>query len=494
MLRMRLLQLRRALEPLLHPWPKDVKAAQRYLQINADVGTSYGFGFVAFEGGYLIRFHEGGAFFWVRGGKLHAINATAERWAPQLERAPIGIIEEAAVKAVSDRSRNWRAAALWPAVLTAKQAEKLEEELKRNPDSFSLHLILFRHYSTMSLRAELPKASPAEIDALEAIKPHLLWLITNRPRFRPNSPEFYSTHCMGDKDFCRKVTALWLEHARNHPDDPDILGNAAGFLARLHPRRAMTLLEKAHAIEPDEPQWARELAMAYLSLAKELGEVKSGHWMKRMLREGDTARPELSREVGDLLGLQEASGAEPLLCEQVAARAFALYDAAAELKSGKDDLPDCSLLPDLTELAFSLQQWDRAERYANRMLTAFTEMGRRRWSDYFMRDFIGYAHSRLGRLALKKGERGKAVEHLLLSVRRPSMHAPDLTLARELLEAGERDAVVRFLRYCRRYHRRFMPWYARINPWSHWRRLSHPPWKRWIAAIERGKTPVFDRR
>lgn len=89
---------------------------------------------------------------------------------------------------------------------------------------------------------------------------------------------------------------------------------------------------------------------------------------------------------------------------------------------------------------------------------------------------VHWAHITLGRVALGRGDRAAAVEHLLAAGRTPGSpqldsFGPDLGLAAELLAAGERQAVVEYLGLCRRF----------------WRRQELLD--RWVRELEAGATP-----
>lgn len=66
------------------------------------------------------------------------------------------------------------------------------------------------------------------------------------------------------------------------------------------------------------------------------------------------------------------------------------------------------------------------------------------------------AHTVLGRVALREGDVARAKHHLLQAGRSPGSpqldsFGPNMTLAKELLEAGERDSVLEFFTLCGKF-------------------------------------------
>jgi len=85
----------------------------------------------------------------------------------------------------------------------------------------------------------------------------------------------------------------------------------------------------------------------------------------------------------------------------------------------------------------------------------------------------------LGRLALRRGELDKAKQHLLAAGRTPGSpqldsFGPNMTLALELIEKGERQAVLEYFELCARF----------------WK-LDRGQLKAWAATVKGGGTPDF---
>jgi hypothetical protein len=119
----------------------------------------------------------------------------------------------------------------------------------------------------------------------------------------------------------------------------------------------------------------------------------------------------------------------------------------------------------------------KAERLATDLLTSSTEMHERP----ALRSSLGmathYGHIVLGRVALARGDIKSAKNHLEeagKSVGAPSLNTggPNMSLAKPLLESGEREAVIAFLQDCTKF----------------WENPYHRA-EQWIDQIQRGHTP-----
>jgi hypothetical protein len=135
------------------------------------------------------------------------------------------------------------------------------------------------------------------------------------------------------------------------------------------------------------------------------------------------------------------------------------------------------LLPKMAKLALWMGDADKAERYASEILRLTM---RPRSGRLDCEEAIHDGNMVLGLLALRRGDKEGAKEHLLASVHTDgslemAMIGPNLTLANELLRAGEREVVLEYLEMCRTF-------------WSGGRKVL----ERWISQIRRGEDPAFD--
>jgi TonB family protein len=117
----------------------------------------------------------------------------------------------------------------------------------------------------------------------------------------------------------------------------------------------------------------------------------------------------------------------------------------------------------------------KAAAYADELLAAAAEHQR----DWNYGNALHDGHTVLGRLALRQGDVPKAREQLLASARTPGspqlrMFGPTMRLAQELLEKGEKDAVIEYLTLCR-------------NFWT----TGAISLSAWSQAVRDGRTPDF---
>jgi len=117
----------------------------------------------------------------------------------------------------------------------------------------------------------------------------------------------------------------------------------------------------------------------------------------------------------------------------------------------------------------------RAEQYANEVLKDAQE-DKSGWN-------AGYAMHKgniiLGRVALRRGDVEGAKQHLLAAgdvSGSPELETsgPNMALAKELLEKGERETVITYLESCAKF----------------WK-MGHDDLQNWIATIKGGGTPDF---
>lgn len=198
---------------------------------------------------------------------------------------------------------------------------------------------------------------------------------------------------------------------------------------------AERLLSRAEKLQPDNPSWAEMLGQHLQTLAK-LG-PKAG---------------------GDASTLRRALG-------------------YMEKSLAQTSAPDWRMdrLREVAKLAFKVGDYVKAERYAKELLTLADphpqdEKYGAAWHD---------GHVVLGRLALKNKSPATAGEHLLKAGKTVggstlTSFGPNMGLAKDLLEQGEKQVVIDYLRLCK-------------NFWTG----PRTPIDRWIQEIESGHQPEF---
>ena len=208
--------------------------------------------------------------------------------------------------------------------------------------------------------------------------------------------------------------------------------HAADFFSLSDQELSADLLTRAEALEPSDPDWA-----------KELGALR---W-----REAHNPFDGPDRER--------------------AALALTHFERAYELSTvaGRADL-----LPHLAMTAFVAGNPDKASSYAEAALEPVADEDLRGRNVHF-------GNLVLGRIALLDGDLDEAVSRLLAAGRTEgsatlNSFGPDMALAKALLERGERRTVVRYLELC-------------LDFWQ----SGQDTLRDWIALVEGGRTPDFSR-
>lgn len=287
--------------------------------------------------------------------------------------------------------------------LTAKQAQKLEADLKDEPNDLAARTKLLGYY--MMSRFQSSKARTARQE-------HVLWIIEHRPDSEIAGSEARLDPVMEPEAY-GKARLLWLNHVKADGPNTAILGNAAGFFL-LHDRdRAEEFLKKAQTLEPDNP-----------------------HWPERL---------------GRLYQLKMVSG-DGRVNVETAKKALAAYQRAFDKTDGSERL---SLLEDLARTALHAGELQKAEKYAIELLDAAVE-GIARW-DYG--NAVHHGNLVLGRVALRKDDIEKAEHYLLLAGKTPgspqlNSFGPNMLLALELLKKGRSEAVIEYLKLCGKFWKR----------------------------------------
>ena len=111
--------------------------------------------------------------------------------------------------------------------------------------------------------------------------------------------------------------------------------------------------------------------------------------------------------------------------------------------------------------SFAAGKVEDARKYAQELMTLLP--GFRQNSEYG--NAAHDAHLTLGQIAVREGRTGDARRHLIESVRVPGArlmdYGPNMSLAKDLLEKGERQAVLDYFALCRKFWN-----YGRLDEWS----------------------------
>jgi hypothetical protein len=138
--------------------------------------------------------------------------------------------------------------------------------------------------------------------------------------------------------------------------------------------------------------------------------------------------------------------------------------AVQALRTATTDEQRFYALNDAAKQSFVLEKIDDASKYA-RDLMALIPKFQGNWN---YGNAIQDANLVLGRIAVREGRIDEAKEFLLAaggSPGSPQMNSfgPNMSLARDLLEKGEREVVLEYFELCRRFWRLHM---GRLDNWS----------------------------
>ena len=286
--------------------------------------------------------------------------------------------------------------------LSEQDAKMLEKKLKTNPNDMEIRAKLLGYYFHHSSRSSLAR--------LERQK-HILWIIQNHPESEIAGLPYCHLNPALDGMAYNEAKDLWLKQVSNNKKNTTIIGNAADFLVLYDEYLAEELLKEAKAIEPNNPKWQTALANLYT---------------RKMRKEKGKSRMELAKK-----SLKENENA---------------------FNSTTDESERFYLLTDLARNAFDAGDLEKAHKYAEDLLKKSSKY-KKNWN---YGNAIHHGNQILGRIALASGDMGKAKKYLLESANTtgtPQLNSfgPNMTLAKELLEKGERDIVINYFKICRNF-------------------------------------------
>lgn len=286
--------------------------------------------------------------------------------------------------------------------LSTEDAEALRKKAAADPNDLESRIPLLTYYFGKSFQSPDAKLAHQEL-ALWFIEKHPELEITANPQAGINqhlNPEGYL-----------KAKTLWLANVDKHKDNASIIAHAAKFFLISERPVAEDLLKQAKALEPENPDWAEQLGHLY-----ELDSHRATNGEQRKL----------------------------------AAQALAEYERALNLEKQPDK--KFFLLPELAKVAFDAGDLAKAKTYADELLSMSKE-GKRNWNSG---NAVHHSNLVLGRVALQDGDVEKAKTYLLAAGRTegsPQLNSfgPNMTLAKELLEKGEKETVLEYFDLCGKF-------------------------------------------
>lgn len=466
------------------------------------------------------------AYMYEQGVGVEKNAAEAEKWSRKsTEKNPTSARAGAGGAPLPKAAREGRS-------LGREEANSLEEALKAQPGDLTLRTRLLGYYFTKAVPDIGREAT------LQARRRHILWIIQNQPGAEiarlPEATLDPVGHKLADREGYDLAKALWLKQAEARKGEPRVLFNAAGFF-KLHDKPlAEGLLKQGQALQPHDPGWDGFLGYLYglgimgidglnqTGIPTSANPVEQeGAFAQKALKEAESStRPALvgttgsilsqygmmiramqlsKRDYGDLAeklllraqSLDSGNSAWPqalgehyssmrMVASTPEAKALwsrksleQMEKAGGQAKTEESDR--IYLLKDLSRTAYEAGEPAKAEKYAKELLAiADRHSGEERFGPA-----VHYGNIILGRLALKNGDLELAKSHLIkaghtLGGGTLTSFGPSMSLAKGLLEKGERDSVIQYLELCKKF------WDYPQNPLDNW-----------IQTIKAGGMPKF---
>ena len=335
--------------------------------------------------------------------------------------------------------------------LTVEEAEALEERLAADTADLSVRSQLIVYHHRNALRDSSSRSAHSR---------HVLWLIRNAPQAGILGTPHGQIHSHGDANGYIAGKEAWASNIEREPTNVTFLGHAASFYSpSLDRDMVVETLTKAQSLDPGNGKWPTQLGHLYLREANSAEMVSS---RLRLPPGFDADDPRLPAGTAKLL---ERRAQDPAF---LAGQALEHLRRAYELTD--HDSQRAFLLDGLAEAAFGAGQSGDARLYAEMMLT--TRPSRRGGEAH-----IHKANIVLGRLALAEDDVVTAKHHLLAAAKvsgAPTLGSfgPNMKLAADLLERGEREVVLEYFELCAAF-------------WP------SDKLKDWAALVEGGRTPDF---
>jgi hypothetical protein len=329
--------------------------------------------------------------------------------------------------------------------ISADEVRRFEAQIPSSPHVLALRILALGYYFLRERESASARAARHE---------HIFWIIKHAPESATAGSPEGAIHASDDPAGYARGKELWLEQVAAHPEDTTILGNAANFVLLYDCQLSETLLKKARDLEPANPEWSERLGHLY--------SLQSG-------------RGAPGAQVHARSALEELRQAEKL-------RLDAAPDAAAEstLDATKVRrlLERISKLPQLAKAAFEAREFEEARNYAMELLKQASSPD---LPEFFRKNGNAVHHGNLilGRIALQSGDVAQARERLIASARTtgsPQLNSfgPNMSLAKVLLERGERNAVLEYFALCSKF-------------WKH----GSDPLAEWTRQVSAGEMPDF---
>jgi hypothetical protein len=376
-------------------------------------------------------------------------------------------------------------------LISALAAAQNPADLERAEKTIADHPDVVQHRVTLLASLINPGVPLPPEKVRETRRRHILWLVEHHPE-APNFAEpalFLPDHGrLADPAGSAEATGLWKAIAADPGSKPEAVANAAIYLRALDIRSALAILDG----RPENPVFSRArgmvdgatvIGLSGLGRGAQFGTssaVRSAPEAKAARAEVDSStNPDLVGKAGVVLATVGAQIEAPFdltfgdddpvtLAERWLRRAIQLAPATEEWKAalGRALLAKSNRVSDPGEKMRLLREADSlatdasGPRVLSSLVLAEFDAGDDQAAERDSRRLLqiagnnanvySVAETVLGRLAAAKGDLNEAKARLTASIAMPdsiknASFQPNMTLAQDLYEAGEKDAVIQFL-------------------------------------------------
>jgi hypothetical protein len=307
--------------------------------------------------------------------------------------------------------------------LKAEEAESLEKQVEKDPNDITSRTKLLVYY----FRKQVVDQS-----AREARQKYILWLIMNSPESEILATPYGGLSAYIDKEAYSQGKKAWIDQLKKKPANLKLLENSANFFQLYDRELAKESIMRARSLDMDNPKWPEKLGRLYsLDMRSRSLEIKT----------------------------------------IAAGKALEQFEIAYKLST--DEKRDV-LLKSIAEAAFVAKKLEKAKEYAEKMLS-------RKSPGWNHGNNIHHGNIILGRIALAAGDLEQAKKRLIEAGKTPgspqlNSFGPNMALAKELLEKGEKEVVLEYFKLCSKF-------------WKSERHLQKL--KEWSAEVKEGKMPDF---
>jgi tetratricopeptide (TPR) repeat protein len=293
--------------------------------------------------------------------------------------------------------------------LTAEEVESLEKQIEKNPHDISSRTKLLDYYFMKQIQNQ---------SAREARRKHILWLILNSPESGVLATPYGELNAILDTEAYSQGKKAWINHLKRRPTNLKLLEHSAKFFLIFDQELAKESLQTARSLDMDNPKWPREL----------------GHMYSRNMYSWDMVTKSLKVKAN------------------VAVKALEQFEIAYKLSTGmgrKALLQRNALLQYLAKAALAANKPQKAKEYAEKMLS-------QKSSSWNYGNNIHHGNIILGRIALTLDDLEEAKRRLIKAGKTPgspqlNSFGPSMALAKELLQKGEKDVVLKYFELCSKF-------------------------------------------